>query len=152
MSADRNKDAIKRANLAGVPFEWIDCLDCSEYFVRVLRGRNPYVIRCHECRKAQNRVATRERMAHLRDKIQPSVGPEPLTLTNYHAHSGMESSNSGLVEDRMPRGYRSPAGPEHGHTSEFEDLRNSLDLLSRSAAECSWWKNNQHWHDGLGLV
>jgi hypothetical protein len=150
VSADKNAELIKRANAAGVPHEWMECVSCDTEFVRVKRGRNPYVLHCHTCRESRDRVSARERMARVRAKIKPSPGPEPLTLLDYCAHQDVDTQSASLTEDRLPRGYLSPAGPDHGHTSEFEDLRNTLDLLSQGAAECDWWANNRHWHDGLG--
>lgn len=146
---DPNVQAIKRANQSGSRYEWISCVDCGELFVRVLRGRNPYVIRCHGCRQIGHRKAMRKRMAIIRSGIVQSPGPEPMTLLDFSAEVEADVSELPVTEDRYPRGRLSPYGPVHGRSTFDVELMNSLDVLSDKAADCEWWEQNPHWHDGL---
>lgn len=89
-------------------------------------------------------------MAKLRAGIvDPHGGREPLTFINFQDCKDRDESGLQIVEDRQPKHYLSPAGPEHGYSTYFVDLRNTLDLMSAKAEKDEWWAENPYWNDGL---
>ena len=131
--------------------EEIPCFRCGETFTRSTRGRNPYVIRCQPCRTIQYRENRNKTRARVRAGIvDPYWRQErPTTLLDFDACRDKKESGLTLLEDRMPRHYLSPAGPEHGRSTYDVSLRNYLDVLSQKAATDKWWSLNPYWHEGL---
>ncbi len=131
--------------------ETIACFRCGEDFKRAKRGRNPYVTRCPTCRRRGYRENSKKLMAKLRAETKdPYAGQsQPMTLIDFEACKDRNESGLQIVEDRQPRHYLSPAGPDHGCSTFSKDLRNTLNMLSALAEKDTWWSENPYWNDGL---
>lgn len=139
----------------------IVCQRCDARFERARRGAMPK--HCPDCRVKVDREKKRNRQADVRAELarrQETLRQilEPmrdyltddmiLTVEDYIADLGPDIDGLvPLVQDKMPAGTSSPAGPEVGATSEFADLRDELELRRIAAVMHDWHAEHPGWWD-----
>jgi len=141
------------------PPQVIACQRCAVRFERARRGAMPK--HCPDCRAIIKRSADRERVATLRAEIEAKRDTLRMILEPMRDHltddmiltveqyiDSLAPDTDGvvpLVEDRMPAGTSSPSGPDEGATSEFEDLRDELEVRRIAAVMHDWHAEHPGW-------